>query len=432
MPNESTPNSAHESRSLLKPVVSPLLLVISYAAFVSLGLPDAVTGVAWPSLRETFEIPNSYFGVILIGLGCGYFVSGLFAGRLVTWLGVGGLLSLSCAAVALAMGANTVAPRWWLFIPQATLWGLGSGGIDAALNAYAASHFPARHMNWLHACYSLGAAIGPVAMTAALVQFDSWRLGYLLVCIAMLCMTIVFIVTRKQWSSGQATLDGGTSQQLENRSADSVQPVTEEQGTAPKAVTMRDVVAEPMVWLHVGLFLCYTGLEALFGQWSFSLLRESRGFDDVHAGTWVGVYFAAIGIGRIVTGAIVPRVGLDRMIRISTASALLGAIVLWSSQHPAITSACLLWIGASLAAIFPCLMSRTPERMGQQIANHAVGFQIAASVLGVACIPGLAGLLVSRWSYEAVTVVGVIDAAALFALHEWVVRRPARASLLMR
>jgi hypothetical protein len=30
------------------------LLLIAYLAFVGLGLPDAVTGMTWPSIRDTF------------------------------------------------------------------------------------------------------------------------------------------------------------------------------------------------------------------------------------------------------------------------------------------------------------------------------------------------------------------------------------------
>ena len=34
-----------------------LLIALAFVAFVSLGLPDCVLGVAWPSLRATFDQP---------------------------------------------------------------------------------------------------------------------------------------------------------------------------------------------------------------------------------------------------------------------------------------------------------------------------------------------------------------------------------------
>jgi hypothetical protein len=50
-------------------------------------------------------------------------------------------------------------------------------------------------------------------------------------------------------------------------------------------------------------------------------------------------------------------------------------------------------MGLSLAPIFPMLMSRTPERLGEAIAPHAVGFQVAAATLGTAALPGAHGAL---------------------------------------
>ena len=37
----------------------PPLLILTYVGFVSLGLPDAVLGVAWPSLRASFGLPQA-------------------------------------------------------------------------------------------------------------------------------------------------------------------------------------------------------------------------------------------------------------------------------------------------------------------------------------------------------------------------------------
>ncbi|MBL9083094.1 MAG: hypothetical protein JNK76_14865, partial [Planctomycetales bacterium] len=46
-----------------------LLLVIAYVGFVSLGLPDPVAGVAWPSVREAFGLEQAQFGWVFIALG---------------------------------------------------------------------------------------------------------------------------------------------------------------------------------------------------------------------------------------------------------------------------------------------------------------------------------------------------------------------------
>src|SRR6185295_1205798 len=165
-----------------------LLLAIAYVGFVSLGFPDAVTGVAWPSVRGTFTLPQSSFGLIFISLGVGYCTSSFFGGKLAVALGIGTLLSVSSLLVAVAMFGNALAPGWPVFVAGGLIWGLGSGAIDSGLNGYVASNFPARHVNWLHAFYSLGASLGPLLMTAVLVRTGSWRLGYALVGALILTM----------------------------------------------------------------------------------------------------------------------------------------------------------------------------------------------------------------------------------------------------
>lgn len=42
------------------------LLLLSYVAFISLGLPDGLLGVAWPSIRTTHGLPLDALGALLI------------------------------------------------------------------------------------------------------------------------------------------------------------------------------------------------------------------------------------------------------------------------------------------------------------------------------------------------------------------------------
>ena len=60
---------------------SKLLLLIAFLAFVSIGFPDAVLGVAWPSIRETFNRQLPDIGFILFSSGAGYFLSSALAGK---------------------------------------------------------------------------------------------------------------------------------------------------------------------------------------------------------------------------------------------------------------------------------------------------------------------------------------------------------------
>jgi fucose permease len=69
-----------------------MLLAIALVAFVSLGLPDGVLGVAWPSIRRSFGLPPSQLGSLLAAAMVGYLLSSFSSGVLVARLGVGRVL----------------------------------------------------------------------------------------------------------------------------------------------------------------------------------------------------------------------------------------------------------------------------------------------------------------------------------------------------
>lgn len=383
-----------------------LVLAICYIGFISLGLPDTLIGVAWPSIREHFQLEQSHVSWIFVGSGCSYFVSSFFAGRLLKAMNVGVLLAASSGLVALSGFNYSLASAWPWFALGSLLHGLGSGAIDAGLNHYVANHFSARHMNWLHACYSLGAMLGPLIMTAMITQRGSWRMGYFSVAATLSLLALLFIVTRRRWD-------------------DPAQPVaaSPSAGDATEPVTGGKALRQTIVWLHIALFFIYTGVEVTVGQWSFTLLTEGRAVSAEVAGIWVSLYWGSILAGRILFGFVVDRIGIDRLLRSSLLAALIGAGLLAWNPFPLSAPIALILAGLGLAAIYPCLMTRTPQRMGRDVAAHAIGYQVGAAMLGAAALPSLTGFVAQNAGVIRVAPVMLGMAIALFLLHEFVLLR---------
>ena len=385
-----------------------LVLVIAYIGFVSLGLPDAVLGVAWPSLRETFLLPQSGLGLILIAVGIGYFSASFSMGYLVQQLGIGWLLTLSTLFMAASLTGYALSQSWAFFLACGVIAGMGAGAIDGGLNAYAAEHFSGRQMNWLHASYGLGATLGPLIMTAALQQTGTWRWGYTTVAFCMLAMTAAFALTRNQWAAPSHH-----------------QPAASPQSPPPDPqppATMKTALRHPLVRLQTGLFFLYTGLEVTAGQWSFTLLTEGRGVDVAQAGIWVSAYWAFLTIGRVAFGFLVNWMPMTQLVRLSLIGSLLGAVLLGLRGGAILSLSGLALLGFALAPIFPCLMKQTPERVSKRLATYAVGFQVSAAMLGAMVVPGLTGLLVQWYTLELIGTVLIVVALLLLLLHERVVR----------
>lgn len=380
---------------------SPFLLSLSFIGFVSLGLPDAVIGVAWPSVRDTFQLRQGAVGLILVVSGVGYLLSSFFAGRLMHTFGIGLVLAASTGLVAAAMYGFAFSTMWAAFVFCALVHGLGSGAIDSGLNGYAAHHMSARHLIWLHACYCFGALIGPVLMSSVLANGRHYSAGYSAVGGTMLAMSILFLITHRSWGETSST-------------ANSIR----------LPVGAGSALRYSAVWLQMAVFFLYTGLEVTFSQWTFTVLTESRHVSPRIAGIAVGVYWGSIGAGRVVSGLIADRVGIDLLLRYCLLGAGSGAL-LFAARLP--VEAAFLGLslaGFGLAPVFPCLMSRTPQRLGMGLSAHAIGFQVGAAMIGAAVVPGTLGVMAGMGGLEAVPVGAVVLFGILSVLHERLVRLP--------
>jgi fucose permease len=382
-----------------------LLIALSFIAFVSLGLPDCVLGVAWPSIRATFHQPLSRLGAILTAGAAGYLAASFFGGQVVRAVGVGKLLLGSSLLVTASLAAYALAPAWSVVILAALLGGLGAGAIDTGINTFAASHFSPRVVNWLHASWGIGATAGPLLMTAVLATRHGWRLGYALLAAALLLLSILFLATLRLWEDGATTTPTGAAHDA----------------TATLAQTLR----QPVVWLHALLFFVYAGLESTAGQLLYTLFTESRGVPVAAAGVTVGAYWAALTLGRIVFGQLAATLTRRTILRTAmTLAPLAAALIAWNPT-PALSFAATAFLGFALAPVFPTLISATPDRVGPRHAPHAVGLQVAAASLGIATFPGLVALLARHLGLERVVGTYLITASlTLLALHELTLRLP--------
>lgn len=187
-----------------------LLVALVFLGFVSIGLPDGLTGVAWPSMRGYFGLPIDALGGLLVSYTAGYLVSSFGSGRMLTRASVGALLALNCLATGVSLLGYAGASHWRLVVALGALAGLGAGAIDAGLNTYAATHFSAGMVNWLHAFYGVGALSGPILMTRALRSGPQWQWGYAIVGGGQLALAACFGLTLRRWNSDRR-VDGASS-----------------------------------------------------------------------------------------------------------------------------------------------------------------------------------------------------------------------------
>lgn len=374
-----------------------VLVGLAFVAFISLGLPDGLLGVAWPSISSYFNVPLDALGVLLSTSTIGYLLSSASSGRLLARVNVGTLLALSCLATAASLLGYALSPIWIVVVLLGFLAGFGGGAIDAGLNTFGAVNFSARTLNWLHACYGIGTTIGPLIVTAVLIRELPWQISYAIVGVAQVLLAGCFVLTRRRWdASSQAQ-------------AHAAEPVTR----AASFHTLR----MPATWLGIALFFFCTGIEWTTGQWTYALLTRSRGVALETAGVWVSIYWGSFTVSRIIFGLAVNRIGVHRLLHWCMIAIAIGAVLLWINLSNMLSFIGLALMGFSVAPLFPSLISITPERIGPAHIGNAIGFQVSAAVLGGAGLSALTGVLVERINLEIIGPFILIAAVLQYVLY---------------
>lgn len=378
------------------------LILLAYIAFISLGLPDGLLGVAWPSIRANFTLPLDALGLLLAAATAGYLTSSFLSGQLMNRLGVGGLLAVSCAATGAGLIGYTLVPAWWMMVALGAVAGLGAGAIDAGINTYIAANHGEGLMQWLHASFGIGVTLGPIIMTTGINRFDSWRLGYTVVGTAQITLALCFALTASLWQRGK-----------EDAQADETTRLTDYQ------TSLSDTLRQPRAWLSILMFFLYTGVELSLGHWAYTLLTESRGIAPAVAGLWAGSYWGTFTLGRVMAGLYARRIGLHSLLQFSLLAALVGAILVWWSPIAWVGLLGVALTGFAIAPIFPALVSGTSQRVGAHHAANTIGMQIGAAGLGGAVLPGVAGVLARNISLEVIPVFLVAVIAILLGLYTY-------------
>lgn len=385
----------------------PLILV--GLGFVSLGLPEGSLGVAWPSIRESFSLPLDALGFLFGSFASGYVVSSALSGRIFARVGTATALAVSCLPSGAALLGYSVSPSWPPMIVLACVLGLGAGTIDSGLNAYAAVQYGSRVLNWIHAAFGIGAALGPVLMTGAVTGGLGWQRAYAVLGLAQICLGI-----------GYAVLGRSFAPRRSSRGIPS--PGNQSTGHAPRRPRDRSSHSHPALWIGAAVFFLYVGVEATVGQWTFTLVTLGDGQPPTLAGLLISAYWGSLTVGRLLFGAIAPHIRSQTLLRACMFACLVAAAVL-PIGVPVLHLFAVPLLGLLLAPIFPVLIAETPMRLGEQATPDAVGIQVAAAVLGGAAIPAFVGVLAERLGLAMIGVSCVAAAAGQLVLYEVLIRR---------
>ncbi len=353
--------------------------MIIYLAFISLGLPDSLLGSAWPAMFAYLRVPVDYAGIISMIVAAGTVISSLFSGKVINRFGVPLITTISVFLTALALMGFAFSGQFLYLCLLAVPLGLGAGSVDAALNNYVALHYEARHMNWLHSFWGVGAAAGPMIMAAYLAKGASWSSGYGTVAWIQLVLVFILVLSLPLWVKSPSSHDS-------------------KQKTDAIAQNSR-LLALPGLKEALVVFFCYCTVEATFGLWGASYLVLERSYEPDQAARLTSLYFLGITIGRFLSGFLTAHLTNRQLVYAGQGVIGIGLGLLFLPFETTIVPGFLL-VGLGCAPIFPSLLHETPVNFGEKNSQTIMGFQMASAYVGITLMPFLFGKIAVYTGYH--------------------------------
>lgn len=377
-----------------------LLLLIIYLSFISLGLPDALLGAAWPSMYRELHVSISYAGAISMIIAFGTIISSLQSDRLTRKLGTGKVTAISVAMTAVALFGFSTSHSFVALCLWAIPYGLGAGSVDASLNNYVALHYESKHMSWLHCMWGIGAAAGPYIMGYVLTNGRSWNSGYRVISVLQIILTMILIFSLPLWKNRSEIIDDNG------------------QEVSAKALSLREVIRIPGAKEIMVCFFCYCALEQTAGLWASSYLSLYKGVSAETAATFASMFYIGITIGRALSGFVTMKLNDVQMIRLGQVLIAVGILIMFLPFGQTLSLVGLIVIGLGCAPIYPCIIHSTPTHFGADKSQAIIGIQMASAYVGTLLMPPVFGLIANHITVALLPVYLFIILILMFVMHE--------------
>lgn len=370
-----------------------LLLAIVYIAFISLGLPDSLVGAGWPVMHQDLGVPIAFAGILTMIVSAGTILSSLASERVTRRFGVGLVTAVSVGMTGAALFGFSASDSFWMLCLWAIPYGLGAGAVDAALNNYVAVHYAARHMNWLHGCWGLGASISPFIMSYALTSGLGWSSAYLIIGIIQAALTFALLISIPLWRKVNplASTDDAPETGAPEESG-------EEANRRGAHVPLATALRIPGVLLILAAFFAYCALESTAILWASTYLVAGRGVEPATAAAFASLFLLGVTAGRFLAGFFADRVGDQQMVRGGFVTVGIGVVMLALPVETTLLALVgLVVLGLGCAPIYPAIIHSTPVNFGRRNSQAIIGIQMAAAYTGSTLAPPLFGVI-STWT----------------------------------
>ena len=357
-------------------------VLVSYAAFVLVGISTGISGVLLPSQMASYGVDRATIGITFFTGSAGFVLASVSTGALIHRAGIRTALTAGGGAFAVAGLYLATRPPFAAFMLAQLVAGYGTGVLESALNVYIAGLPGATTLlNRLHAFFGVGALVAPPLATWIL-GFASWTVVWLVVAAACVPLVAGFLLAYPG----------------PERSAPGEPDTSEEPGAPPPAPARHGMLGAAIrdrgIQLGAAMLFVYVGVELSVGNWGFSYLVQTRTLPDSIAGYTISGFWLGLTLGRFLISPIAGRLGATTASMIYACLAGITAAIALAWVSPAAV-ACVAFglLGFFLGPVFPTTMAIVPRLTQPRLVATGIGVMNGGAVIGGSALPWLAGTL---------------------------------------
>ncbi|KAF5500373.1 Bypass of stop codon protein 6 [Colletotrichum siamense] len=370
-----------------------------------MGANDASYGAIIPHLGKYYELPYSFTSLIFLAPFIGHTLSAALNTGLHETVGQRGIAIIGSGCHLAAYIAISLHLPYPALVFIYMLAGLGNGIGDAAWNSWVASNLADSNMviNSMHACYGLGAVLGPVIATTMVVKAGlPWYAFYYF----MAGLAGIELVTTSTtfWSAtGKAYREANPKGPEPRESI-----IHETLFKLPNART---------TWVCAIFALGYVGLEVSLGGWIVTFMLQARHGEEFASGMTATGFWAGLAAGRIALGFVTPRVGERFAVMAYLGAAICLQLLFWLIPQFFISAITVSLQGFFLGPLFPAIMIAVTRLLQKHLHVSAIGFAIGLGGSGAAILPFVIGAQAQRHGVQVLS--PIVLGALVFLLVTW-------------
>jgi len=366
------------------------------------GTFDMVRGVAAPAIQAQWHLNYWQLGNMFSGSSLGYLIGSFVGGLFIDRIGVKTSMWLGSIGVSIGVLEIATIHSYLGLFCGFIVTGLFTGWLEISANRVIPAmelddEMQAKHFNWLHGFYGIGAFLAPLLAAEVIRIFHYWQLPYF--GIAAVFVVITALVFFARWPK-----------QHEDA------PIHHHH---VEGIPIQLILKDKTLWLLTIGISTYVMAEVGLASWLPLFVVHQRHWDTVSASRLLSGFYLVFTVTRLSAHWWLSRTGEFRALLLSCAL----AIVLFIAAVFAGGGAVWLFVpaGAAFAVIFPTIAA-IATRIFKNDAGKVLGLLFSASGIGSLLVNTLIGFTSASFG---LTIGFALNAAFLMIAFVclWIVRQ---------